>query len=274
MTIPAIHTLHLDPSRLSSVDQAIEQLGLTSHGHASADAFLAATDVTLLGCVVTDLQMPSRTGYGIQRRLLDLESPLAVIFVSETPSVSKTVLAIRSGAVTVLEAPLTSQQLAGEIQEAVRISEQRRGHILAVKEARSRLATLTSRERETLPGVLRGRTNDAVAHDLSVSTRTIERRRRSILERLGVECFTEVVRLLDTAGQPVFPFLEGRLASETPGLERSGKEPGGTPSTSRQFFRSEPLSLANWQAGSPIFGAPARSESIVTNLDQSDGRLL
>jgi len=137
------------------------------------------------------------------------------------------VLAIRSGAVTVVETPMTSQQLAAEIQEALRISEKRWEHILAVRDARSRVATLTSREHDTLPGVLRGRTNDAVASDLSVSTRTIERRRRSILERLGVDCFAEVVHLLDTAGQPVFPFLEGRQAGDTQSRPAQEKSPEG-----------------------------------------------
>lgn len=272
MNIPCVHTLHLSSG--PAVIQAAEQLGIKLSSHASADAFLAATDVSLAGCVVTDLQMPGRTGYGIQRRLLDLESPLAVIFVAGSPSVSKTVLAVRSGAVTVLEEPFTAQQLAVEIREAIRISEKRRDHILAVKDARSRLATLTPREQETLPGVLRGRTNDAVANDLSVSTRTVERRRRSILERLGVDCFAEVVRLLAAAAQPVFPFLEGKAVSETSGLQLSEDESGGVPLSSRQFFRSEPFALANWQAGSPMSSTPARVESLGTSLGQRPGRLL
>ena len=272
MDIPCVHTLHLSPG--PAVDQAVEQLGLKFRSHASTDAFLAATDVSLAGCVVTDLQMPGRIGYGIQRRLLDLESPLAVMFVTGSPSVSKTVLAVRSGAVNVLETPFTAQQLAVEIREALRISEKRREHILAVKDARSRLATLTPREQETLPGVLRGRTNDAVANDLSVSTRTVERRRRSILERLGVDCFTEVVRLLDAAAQPVFPFLEGKSASETSGLQNSDEESRGAPLSSRQHLRKEPFAIASRKTGSAMSNAPVRIESQGASLGQTPGRLL
>jgi two-component system response regulator FixJ len=227
MTFPAVHTLLLDSGQVSTVDQAARQLGIRSHAYASAEAFLAAADASSAGCVVTDLQVPGRVSNGIQRRLLELDSPLTVIFVATAPSVSKAVLAIRSGAVTVVETPMTSQQLAAEIQEALRISEKRWEHILAVRDARSRVTTLTSREHDTLPGVLRGRTNDAVASDLSVSTRTIERRRRSILERLGVDCFAEVVHLLDTAGQPVFPFLEGRQAGDTQSRPAQEKSPEG-----------------------------------------------
>lgn len=274
MTMPGIHTLHLDSGRHSLVNQAAEQLGLKSAAHASADSLLSVVDVSLAGCVVTDLQMPERIGNGIQRRLLDLDSPLAVVFVAEAPTVSQTVLAIRGGAATVLEGPLTSQQLALEIQEAVQISDRRRKHILAVKDARSRLATLTSRERETLPGVLSGRTNDAIASDLGVSTRTIERRRRSILERLGVDCFARVVSLLETAGLAIFPFLEGRQASESPGVLLPEKEPGGKPTAGRQSIRYDPFPPANWQACSLVAGVPARAETKVSSLEQSPGRLL
>jgi two-component system, LuxR family, response regulator TtrR len=274
MTTHAVHTLHLESSLLSTVDHSAELIGLRSHSHASADAFLATADLSAAGCVVTNLQMPGRTGYGIQRRLLEADSPLAVIFIAATPSVSQTVLAVRSGAVTVVEVPLTSQQLSVEIQEGLRISEKRREHILKVKDARSRVATLTQRERDTLPGVLRGKTNDAVAHDLSVSTRTIERRRRSILERLGVDCFAEVVSLLEMAGQPIFPFLEDRQVGEAAGRAHPEKEPGGTPSTPRQFFRSEPFPLANWQTGATMTAAPARSEFMMTGREQDPGRLI
>jgi len=191
--------------------------------------------------------MPGRTGYGIQQRLLDLQSPMAMIFVAEESSVSQTVLAMRSGAATVLQTPLSQQQVVVEFQAAICLSEQRAEHIQKVKEARRLLDALTARERETLPGVLSGRTNDAIAQDLSVSTRTIERRRRSILERLNADCFASAVWLIDVAEQPIYPFLEDHAEGNpmpffpaTPPFERAR----------RSVPRPEPPPATNWQVES------------------------
>ena len=192
-----------------------------------------------------------------------------MIFVATESSVSQTVLAMRSGAATVLQTPLSPQQVAVEIQAAIRLSEKRAEHVQKVKEARRLLDELTPREQETLPGVLSGRTNDAIAHDLSVSTRTIERRRRSILERLNADCFASVVRLIDVAEQPIYPFLEDHAEGNpmpfipaTPRFERAQRsmpraEPPATgwqvESTAAIGSRPEPVGLAATPGHAPIF---------------------
>lgn len=247
MPTPTIHLLQIDAHLQETIRSAARGLGIAVQEHFSPDALLETAKLDCPSCVVTGLQMPGRTGYGIQRRLLDLQSPMAMVFVAAESSVSQTVLAMRSGAATVLQTPLSPQQVAVEIQAAIQLSEKRAEHIEKVKEARRLLGALTPRERETLPGVLSGRTNDAIAHELSVSTRTIERRRRSILERLNADCFAAVVRLIDVAEQPIYPFLEDHAEGNpmpfipaTPQFER----------TRRSAPRSEPQPVAGWQVES------------------------
>lgn len=247
MPAPTIHLLQIDAHLEETIRSAARGLGIAVQEHFSPDALLETAVVDFCGCVVTGLQMPGRTGYGIQRRLLDLQSPMAMVFVAAESSVSQTVLAMRSGAATVLQTPLSRQQVAVEIQAAIRLSEKRAEHIQKVKEARGLLDGLTPRERETLPGVLSGRTNDAIAHELSVSTRTIERRRRSILERLSADCFASVVRLIDMAEQPIYPFLEDHAEGDpmpfipaTPQIER----------IRRSMSRTEPQPVTGWQVES------------------------
>jgi two-component system response regulator FixJ len=62
-------------------------------------------------------------------------------------------------------------------------------------DAARRVATLSTREREVLDGLLAGRPNKLIAYDLGISVRTVEVHRARMMERLGVRQFSEVIRL-------------------------------------------------------------------------------
>ena len=60
----------------------------------------------------------------------------------------------------------------------------------------SSLAALTDRERHIAEAATRGRSNDAVAQDLAVSVRTIERTRKRLRQQFGVNHVAELVTLV------------------------------------------------------------------------------
>ena len=66
--------------------------------------------------------------------------------------------------------------------------------------ARSRIAALSSREREVLEGLMAGGTNRTIAKDLGLSPRTIELHRSNLTERLGVRTVGEAVLVATSAG--------------------------------------------------------------------------
>jgi DNA-binding NarL/FixJ family response regulator len=59
---------------------------------------------------------------------------------------------------------------------------------------------LTSRQREILEHIARGRTNDEIAKRLVVSRRTVERHVEAILDRLGAENRTAAAAVAVAAG--------------------------------------------------------------------------
>ena len=63
-----------------------------------------------------------------------------------------------------------------------------------------RLATLSEDERRVMECMLIGQPNKAVAHRLKYSMRTIDRRRQTMLEKMGVRTAPELALLLGTAG--------------------------------------------------------------------------
>jgi len=62
------------------------------------------------------------------------------------------------------------------------------------------LDQLTSREREVLLGVVRGRTNKQIATDLGISHRTVETHRESLMRKLEIRTVAELTRFAIEAG--------------------------------------------------------------------------
>jgi DNA-binding NarL/FixJ family response regulator len=62
------------------------------------------------------------------------------------------------------------------------------------------LDQLTSREREVLLGIVRGRTNKQIAADLGISHRTVETHRESLMRKLEIHTVAGLTRFAIEAG--------------------------------------------------------------------------
>ena len=101
---------------------------------------------------------------------------------------------MRGGAVHVLEKPARPIELLSAIQEAVDLNQHRRN----VKQHHIRLldltASLTSKERQVLELIGRGKSIKAIAAELQLSVRAIELRRQSLMNKLGAASSSELMR--------------------------------------------------------------------------------
>jgi len=59
---------------------------------------------------------------------------------------------------------------------------------------------LSVREREVLDGLVAGRANKLIAHDLGISPRTVEIHRANLMGKLGVPSLSEALRIAFAAG--------------------------------------------------------------------------
>ncbi len=66
-------------------------------------------------------------------------------------------------------------------------------------EAANRILSLSPRERQVLDGLVEGRANKAIAHELGISVRTVEVHRARLLDRLNVRTTAEAVRMATLA---------------------------------------------------------------------------
>jgi FixJ family two-component response regulator len=131
----------------------------------------------------------------MMRDLSDRGIWLPVVVTSEDPRPRRVVEAIRGGALDYLRLPLREDRLEKAI---VRILQEAQAYIQTrrkMAEARNRIAGLSPREREVLDWLTAGRSNKMIAHELSISPRTVEIHRANMMSKLGAHHPAEAVRL-------------------------------------------------------------------------------
>src|SRR5262249_31004773 len=98
------------------------------------------------------------------------------------------------------EKPFDDAALLEAIRTALDARPAAEGDASARKEAEARLAELSPRERDVLQGLVAGKINKVIAHDLSIGPRTVEVYRASLRAKPGARSMSELMRLALAAG--------------------------------------------------------------------------
>lgn len=187
-----------DEAVLKSLLAIMRWHGYDAQGFLSAEEFLRQTPLHEPGCVVADLQLPGIDGLEMQQRLLAAQSPLAMVAVSGAANIAVAVKFMENGAVTVLEKPYPEEALVAAIEKALAASDEAHRLRLQQQSLQARLAALEPDERTVLDLMLADEPNKQIAYRLDMSMRTIDRRRRSVLEKMGVQSVPELATLLSS----------------------------------------------------------------------------
>jgi FixJ family two-component response regulator len=147
-------------------------------------------------CVLLKVRMPGLSGPELQERLSERGSALPIIFFSRYLDIPTTVRTIKAGALDFLINPIPSDQLLQAVGQG--IARYEAAHKLDA--VRSRLATLSPREREVFELVVRGQFNKQKANALGVSARTIKAHRHRVMEKMQVQSLAELVSLAERVG--------------------------------------------------------------------------
>jgi FixJ family two-component response regulator len=124
---------------------------------ASAEEFLRSPAWESPGCLVMEFRLLGMNGLELQRELTNRGSRLPVIFMSTHPETRLTIRAMRLGAITVLEKPVSKQELWDAIREAFSRNGELRRIDAAHEEIQGKLDSLSLRERQVLRLVMAGK---------------------------------------------------------------------------------------------------------------------
>lgn len=184
-----------DPSVLRALVRLISAEGLATIPCDSGAAFLAAHDPAVPGCAIIDLGLPDIGGLDL---FFKLQSTAArpVIFLTGQGTIPAAVEAMRGGAVDFLTKPVAAGALLNAIGRALDRDAELRARTASRDTVRTRLASLTHREREVMQEVAQGRLNKQIAHRLGTSEKTIKVHRGRMMHKMEVRSVAELVRLL------------------------------------------------------------------------------
>ena len=196
MSPPCVHIVDDDEAIRDALAWMLKSRALNSRSYDSAENFLASWSPEVGGCVVMDMRMSGMTGFDCFEALLDQGSTLPVIFLTGHGDVPLAVATLKKGAFDFFEKPFDDNALVNRIREALAADASRRAADATVDSVRTRLASLTARERQIMELVLAGKFNKVIADELKISMRTVEVHRANLFDKMQVKTAVELANLL------------------------------------------------------------------------------
>lgn len=152
--------------------------------HPPRDGIIIARDTAEEGGVAMILERLSRLGIW-----------LPLIAVEAEPRPGRIVEAIKAGALDYLSMPLDPERFERCLDRIAKEAELFGAARRRMIEARDRIASLSTREREVLEWLAEGSSNKIIARELDISPRTVEIHRANMMHKLGARHAAEAVRL-------------------------------------------------------------------------------
>jgi two-component system, LuxR family, response regulator FixJ len=195
-----VYVIDDDEAVRNSLSFLFKSAGLAARTYESATSFLNHLPRVKAGCIVTDVRMPGLSGLDLLRRLKELHSAVPVIVITGHGDVPLAVEAMKSGAADFLEKPFDDEALLAAVNVALRdqgASAKRDANRAGIID---RLATLTTRERQVLEGLVAGHPNKTIAFDHDISPRTVEIYRANVMSKMQAASLSDLVRMALIAG--------------------------------------------------------------------------
>ncbi len=161
----------------------------------SAENFLARYDAREVACLLVDIRMTGMSGLELQDRLIELHSPLPIVFITGHGDVPMAVSSMKKGAVDFIQKPFDEGSLVKLVERMLELAKSSFANALASASRDALLGKLTTREAQVLERIVAGRLNKQIADDLGISIKTVEAHRANIMEKLGANTVADLLKI-------------------------------------------------------------------------------
>lgn len=200
MSEPIVHLIDDDEAVRASLAFVLEVHDMPAVTYASALEFLDAVDGVNSGVVVTDVRMPEMSGLELVRKLKERGVGLPVIVITGHGDVPLAVEAMRAGVIDFIEKPFEEETLMRSIRMALDLQAESDASNEERRRFEEMLGSLSGREKDVLRGVIAGKMNKVIAHELGISPRTVEVYRANVMSKTKANGLSDLVRIALLAG--------------------------------------------------------------------------
>jgi FixJ family two-component response regulator len=191
-----------DASLRDALKSLIRSVGLQVELFGSTQEFLQRKGPNVPSCLVLDIRLPGISGLDFQRKLIEANISIPIIFITGHGDIPMSVRAMKAGAVEFLTKPFRDQDLLDAIHTGLDRDRARRRRDSEVAALRERFEWLTPREREVLPLVVSGLPNKQIAGEIGTSETTVKVHRSQLMRKMGASSLPELVRMAERLGMP------------------------------------------------------------------------
>jgi FixJ family two-component response regulator len=183
-----------DFSMREALESLIRSAGFKVETFASAHDFLARRKADAPCCLVLDVGLPGLSGLDLQKRIIEANREIPIVFITGHGDVPTSVRAMKAGAVEFLIKPFSDCDLLDAIQQAIKRDQSARQQQAEMQDLRGRYESLTPRERQVMEKVASGLLNKQAAAELGTSEITIKVHRGHIMQKMGARSLADLVR--------------------------------------------------------------------------------
>jgi FixJ family two-component response regulator len=183
-----------DPRVREALSSLLRASGKGVRMFSSGREFLDFRREDSCACLILDLKMPGLSGLEVQRSI-SAKTSIPVIFITGRGDIPSTVTAMKEGANDFLTKPVDETVLLASVEKALQQDRTNRGEAIKHASLLTRYESLTPRERQVLPLLVRGLLNKQAAYELGITEYTVQIHRGHIMRKMEVDSFATLVKL-------------------------------------------------------------------------------
>jgi FixJ family two-component response regulator len=191
-----------DESIREGLSNFLEAVGINAKCYATAEGFSAHWSDAMAGCLLLDARLPGISGVEFQERLRKSGTKIPVIFMTAHGDVPMVRKVMKAGAVEFLTKPFQKEELLHAVEQAFASDRARRMEEAILDSIRTRIDSLTPREREVMALVTAGLLNKQIAGELNLSEITVKMHRRQVMEKMQAGSLAELVKICERVRLP------------------------------------------------------------------------
>ncbi len=196
---PLVAIVDADTDVRQDVVGRLRQHGFACRPFRSAADLLDSLAFELPDCILLGIGTLDQSGLAVLAELPPAALAVPVIVMTSRGELSLAVEAMTSGAVDIVEKPISVEPLAEKIRVHIERSAELRRQVVEVEESKALIARLTPREKEVAARIVDASSNKEIARDLDISPRTVEVHRAKIFKKLEVRNAIEAAQIFERA---------------------------------------------------------------------------